>query len=127
MGIRGHMIDPFADRMIRIAAPRSMTTETATDAPRARIAEAKAPPDAVELKGLTKIYAGSKRLPPKKALDAVDLTIPRGALFGLLGPNGAGKSTIINILAGLVTKSAGTARIWGIDIDSEPREARAAI
>src|SRR3546814_15008768 len=48
-------------------------------------------------------------------------------MFGLLGPNGAGKSTLINILAGLVTKSAGTARIWGIDIDRDPRNARAAI
>src|SRR3546814_4733835 len=45
----------------------------------------------------------------------------------MLGPNGAGKSTLINILAGLVTKSAGTARIWGIDIDRDPRNARAAI
>jgi ABC-2 type transport system ATP-binding protein len=104
-----------------------MSTEAAaTVAPRAR-APAETPPAAVELRGLTKIYAGSKRVPPKKALDNVDLLIPRGALFGLLGPNGAGKSTIINILAGLVTKTAGTARIWGIDIDRDPRAARAAI
>jgi ABC-2 type transport system ATP-binding protein len=89
---------------------------------------AAAPPaHAVELKGLTKIYAGSKRLAPKKALAGVDLAIPRGALFGLLGPNGAGKSTLINILAGLVTKTAGTACVWGIDIDAAPRQARAAI
>jgi len=87
-----------------------------------------APPAlAVELKGLTKIYArkGAQLGPP--ALDAVDLAIPRGSIFGLLGPNGAGKSTLINILAGLVIKTAGTARIWGIDIDEEPRQARAAI
>lgn len=104
-----------------------MSTEAAaTVAPRAR-APAETPPAAVELRGVTKIYAGSKRVPPKKALDNVDLLIPRGALFGLLGPNGAGKSTIINILAGLVTKTAGTARIWGIDIDADPRAARAAI
>ncbi|HCR67195.1 MAG TPA: multidrug ABC transporter ATP-binding protein, partial [Oceanicaulis sp.] len=43
------------------------------------------------------------------------------------GPNGAGKSTFINIFAGLVTKSAGTAKIWGVDIDKDPRRARAAI
>jgi ABC-2 type transport system ATP-binding protein len=103
------------------------TQEAAEDAPRARAAAEKAPVNAVELRGLVKIYAGAKRIPPKRALDSVDLTIPRGALFGLLGPNGAGKSTIINILAGLVTKTAGTARVWGIDIDAAPRAARAAI
>jgi ABC-2 type transport system ATP-binding protein len=48
-------------------------------------------------------------------------------MFGLLGPNGAGKSTTINILAGLVRKSAGTARIWRHDIDKAPRASRAAI
>ena len=51
----------------------------------------------------------------------------RGSIFGLLGPNGAGKSTFINILAGLSRKTAGTVRIWGMDIDRNPRQARAAI
>jgi ABC-2 type transport system ATP-binding protein len=85
------------------------------------------PACAVELAGLTKIYRAASRMPAKTALDHVDLAIPRGALFGLLGPNGAGKSTLINILAGLVIKSSGRAAIWGIDIDAEPRQARAAI
>jgi len=85
------------------------------------------PACAVQVEGLTKIYRASGRTPAKKALDNVDLSIPRGALFGLLGPNGAGKSTLINILAGLVIKTAGTARVWGIDIDRAPRDARAAI
>jgi ABC-2 type transport system ATP-binding protein len=53
--------------------------------------------------------------------------VPRGSFFGLLGPNGAGKSTLINILAGLVTKTAGSARVFGIDIDANPRRARLAI
>ena len=61
------------------------------------------------------------------ALKSVDLEVPRGGIFGLLGPNGAGKSTFINILAGLVIKTSGTAKVWGIDIDREPRQARAAI
>jgi ABC-2 type transport system ATP-binding protein len=77
---------------------------------------------AIELTDLTKVYAGGKL-----ALDAVSLTIPRGSIFGLLGPNGAGKSTIINILAGLVNKTGGTARIWGFDIDANPRNARNSI
>jgi ABC-2 type transport system ATP-binding protein len=61
------------------------------------------------------------------ALKGIDLTIPRGSFFGLLGPNGAGKSTFINILAGVVNKSSGTAKIWGYDIDESPRNARGAI
>merc|ERR1711969_534686 len=43
------------------------------------------------------------------------------------GPNGAGKSTLINILAGLVNKSAGKVGIWGFDQDENPRQSRAAI
>ena len=53
--------------------------------------------------------------------------MPRGQIFGLLGPNGAGKSTLINILAGLVNKSGGSATIWGFDIDRHPRNAKASI
>lgn len=51
----------------------------------------------------------------------------KGEKAGLVGPNGAGKSTLINILAGLVRKSGGRAAIWGHDIDTDPRRARAAI
>lgn len=90
------------------------------------------PAAAIRVRGLTKIYAGGRRSAgegglAKPALAGVDLDIPRGALFGLLGPNGAGKSTLINILAGLVNKTAGTAEIWGFDIAREPRRAAAAI
>lgn len=85
------------------------------------------PEFAVEAKGLRKTYAASGKEPEKLALDSINLSIPTGAIYGLLGPNGAGKSTFINILAGLVTKSAGVARIWGMDIDEQPRSSRAAI
>ena len=85
------------------------------------------PDNAIEARGLDKVYAGNGRRRPTHALKAVDLDVPRGLLFGLLGPNGAGKSTFINILAGLVIKTAGTARVWNIDIDRDPRNARAAI
>ena len=77
---------------------------------------------AISIRGLSKIYAGGKQ-----ALGGVDLDVPRGSIFGLLGPNGAGKSTMINILAGLVRKTAGIASIWGFDIDEHPRNAKASI
>jgi ABC-2 type transport system ATP-binding protein len=83
-----------------------------------------APTFAIDVRGLTKTYKGSKRQAPKEALKGVDLQVPRGSVFGLLGPNGAGKSTLINILAGLVIKSGGTARVWDFDIDVNPRRAR---
>lgn len=85
------------------------------------------PEFALEAYGLKKTYPGGKGAPAKEALKGVDLQIPRGSIFGLLGPNGAGKSTFINIFAGLVTKSEGMAKIWGVDIDKDPRRARAAI
>jgi ABC-2 type transport system ATP-binding protein len=92
------------------------------------VAAAEAPPDlAVEIRGLGKVYDSAGRMPAKTALDRVDLAIPRGAIFGLLGPNGAGKSTLINILAGLVIKTSGKAIVWGIDVDNDARQARAAI
>ena len=77
---------------------------------------------AIRIDALCKTYAGGQR-----ALDDVSFDVPRGQIFGLLGPNGAGKSTLINILAGLVRKTSGTATIWGFDIDQHPRNAKRAI
>jgi ABC-2 type transport system ATP-binding protein len=77
---------------------------------------------AIHVENVTKVYEGNVR-----ALDNVNLTIPRGTIFGLLGPNGAGKSTLISILAGLVNKTSGSASIWGFDIDRDPRNAKASI
>ncbi|HEY7809848.1 MAG TPA: ABC transporter ATP-binding protein [Allosphingosinicella sp.] len=77
---------------------------------------------ALQIRDLQKTYAGGKR-----ALEGVSLDVPRGQIFGLLGPNGAGKSTMINILAGLVNKTGGSASIWGFDIDKHPRNAKASI
>src|SRR5688572_2589535 len=77
---------------------------------------------AISILDLHKTYKGGKR-----ALDGVTLDVPRGGIFGLLGPNGAGKSTLINILAGLVSKSKGSATIWGFDIDEHPRNAKRSI
>jgi ABC-2 type transport system ATP-binding protein len=86
-----------------------------------------APEYAIEVEHLEKIYHASGKMPEKHALKDISLRVPRGSVFGLLGPNGAGKSTFINILAGLVNKTSGTARIWGLDIDKHPRQSRAAI
>ena len=83
------------------------------------------PENAIEVRGLTKVYGKDRNARP--ALNGIDLDVPAGSIFGLLGPNGAGKSTFINILAGLVVKTAGTVRIWGFDQDVNPRQSRAAI
>jgi len=86
------------------------------------------PPEyAIEVADLHKIYRASGKMPEKHALKGINLRIPRGQIFGLLGPNGAGKSTFINILAGMVIKSSGAAKIWDMDIDDHPRSSRAAI
>jgi ABC-2 type transport system ATP-binding protein len=104
-----------------------MTNFTADILPLKRPPALGLPANAVEVRGLTKIYRGTAKNPAKRALDGIDLAIPRGSIFGLLGPNGAGKSTLINILAGLVIKTGGKTWIWDIDIDAAPRAARAAI
>ena len=83
--------------------------------------------NAIEISGLKKTYGATKQQEAKAALKGIDLNIPQGSIFGLLGPNGAGKSTLINILAGLVTKSEGSVRIWGFDQDENPRQSRASI
>ena len=93
----------------------------------ARPVPAPAPRPAIVVEGLRKTYAGSGRSPAREALAGIDLAVAEGSIFGLLGPNGAGKSTLINILAGLVRKTAGRVEIWGFDQDVNPRQSRAAI
>jgi len=87
---------------------------------------------AIRIDNLVKRYAPAKGAKGtvtegKLALDGVSFDVPQGSIFGLLGPNGAGKSTLINILAGLVNKTSGTAEIWGFDIDRHRRNASRAI
>ena len=77
---------------------------------------------AISIRNLSKTYAGGKQ-----ALDDISFDVPRGQIFGLLGPNGAGKSTLINILAGLVDKSSGSASVWGFDLDRDHRNAKMSI
>ena len=68
---------------------------------------------AVQTQGLTKVYKDFWGRDKVRALDALDLTINRGEVFGLLGPNGSGKSTTIKLLLGLIFPSAGSAHVLG--------------
>ena len=70
------------------------------------------------IENLTHIYGNGTR-----ALDGVNLTIPKG-MFGLLGPNGAGKSTLMRSIATLQTPTSGTIRFGDIDVVSEPEKLR---
>jgi ABC-2 type transport system ATP-binding protein len=76
----------------------------------------------IEAEGLVKAFGNRVR-----ALDGLTLTVQRGSIYGLLGPNGAGKTTLIRILATLLPPDAGTARIAGIDIRTNPAGVRAQI
>ena len=46
-----------------------------------------------------------------KAVDSIDLSIPKGEIYGFLGPNGAGKTTLVRMLITLLLPSAGSARL----------------
>jgi ABC-2 type transport system ATP-binding protein len=69
---------------------------------------------AIHAAGLTKRYGGTL------ALDALDLSIEPGEVYGYLGPNGAGKTTTIRLLLGLHRASAGRAELFGVDAWADP-------
>jgi ABC-2 type transport system ATP-binding protein len=73
----------------------------------------------VRLQGLGKSYGD------RVALDGLDLELRRGEVLGLLGPNGAGKSTTLRILSGALAPSRGRVRIGGLDLEREPKRAKA--
>ena len=56
----------------------------------------------------------------KTALDSVNLSLPRGAVYGLVGPNGAGKTTLIKHVLGLLRAERGSLRVFGLDPVAEP-------
>ena len=70
----------------------------------------------IECAGLTRRFGSFT------AVDHVNLSIGRGAIFGFLGPNGSGKSTVIRMLCGLLEPSEGTARIAGLDVARQTEE-----
>ena len=63
----------------------------------------------------------SKRYGERVAVDGLDLEVPRGGCFGLLGPNGAGKTTTLKMIYGVARPSAGTVRVFGIDVARDTR------
>lgn len=77
---------------------------------------------ALDIKGLTKTYAGGMQ-----ALKGIDLVVNDGDFFALLGPNGAGKSTTIGIICSLVNKTSGTVSVFDNDTDSKLVEAKSCI
>src|SRR5437016_2586664 len=68
----------------------------------------------VETRSLTKEYRDFWGRRKKVALNALDLQIKRGEIFGLLGPNGSGKTTTIKLLLGLLFPSKGEATVFGM-------------
>ncbi len=77
---------------------------------------------ALSIKNLKKVYKNGF-----EALKGIDLEVERGDFFALLGPNGAGKSTAIGIISSLVTKSAGTVKVFDHDLDADPEGVKSCI
>ncbi|PSQ58129.1 daunorubicin ABC transporter ATP-binding protein [Halobacteriales archaeon SW_7_71_33] len=84
------------------------------------------PPDggeaAIDVEGLELVYGDGTR-----AVDGVDMRVPRGEFFGFLGPNGAGKTTTIKALATLLSPTDGEVRVNGFDVRTAARKVRASI
>ena len=76
---------------------------------------------AIRTAGLTTVYG------EKRALDAVDLVVEEGSVFGFLGPNGAGKTTMLRLLTGLARPTSGSAQVLGREVASADNSIRAEI
>jgi ABC-2 type transport system ATP-binding protein len=72
----------------------------------------------IEARGLLKVYGATR------AVDAIDLNIRRGEIFGLLGPNGAGKTTTILMMLGLTETSGGSVSVLGFDPVRQPLQVK---
>lgn len=72
----------------------------------------------IQLERITKKYGDFL------ALEGLDLTVPRGVLYGLLGPNGAGKTTALRIIAGILKPTSGKASVGGFDVIEDPERAK---
>ena len=74
--------------------------------------------NAIEVNNLYKYFGHVK------ALDGLSFTVKPGEIYGLIGPNGAGKTTALRILATLIKPSAGSAKIFGLDVGRSPEKVR---
>ena len=73
---------------------------------------------AIDCAGLTRDFGGIR------ALDGIDLSVPRGTVFGFLGPNGAGKTTTIRLLLGLIAPTSGLVRVLGHELPGQGAQVR---
>ena len=73
---------------------------------------------AIQTQGLTRVFRG-RRGERRLAVDAVSMTVPKGAVYGFLGRNGAGKTTTLRMLTGLIRPTGGRARVGGIDVAAD--------
>src|SRR5687768_10108370 len=79
------------------------------------------PSPAIQARGL------AKRFGELRAVDGIDLDVPRGMIFASLGPNGAGKTTLMRMPASLAHVDAGTASVMGHDLVGAPEKVRGEI
>src|ERR1043165_4574748 len=79
-------------------------------------ASAAAPELVIDVSGVTKLFGD------KTVVNAIDLQVRRGEIFGFLGPNGSGKTTFIRMLCGLLTPDAGSGPCLGFDVRTPPAE-----
>ncbi len=77
---------------------------------------------AITATGLKKTYGDGED--QVEAVRGVDIDVEAGEIFGFLGPNGAGKSTTVRMLTTLMTLSAGSATVGGVDVTADPHGAR---
>jgi ABC-2 type transport system ATP-binding protein len=89
-----------------VSADSAVSAESGTSTP------------AISARGLTRTYG------EVTAVDALDLTIHQGEIYGLLGPNGAGKSTTVKMLCTLLAPTGGQAEVAGFDIAARPKDVR---
>ncbi|HVA56313.1 MAG: ABC transporter ATP-binding protein [Gemmatimonadaceae bacterium] len=73
---------------------------------------------------MIRLHHLTKRYGTFTAVDAIDLDVPRGELFGFLGPNGAGKTTTLRMIAGILRPTGGIVEIGGVDIAKDPIAAK---
>lgn len=73
---------------------------------------------------MIELHQLTKRFHHTTVVDRIDLAVPAGEVFGFIGPNGAGKTTTIRMMGGLLAPTAGTVRIDGIDMGTDPEAAK---